>query len=44
MPKLPGWVPVVLSIGVLGLGVAALVYVWLTGHSGSEMVWGNTYE
>ncbi|GIJ38193.1 DUF2231 domain-containing protein [Micromonospora andamanensis] len=44
VPKLPGWVPVVLSIGVLGLGVAALVYVWLTGHSGSEMVWGNTYE
>ncbi|GIJ32390.1 DUF2231 domain-containing protein [Micromonospora sediminimaris] len=44
VPKLPGWVTAVLSVVVLGLGVAALVYVWLTGHSGSEMVWGNTYE
>jgi hypothetical protein len=29
---------------VIGAGVAALVYVWLTGHSGSEMVWGNTFD
>ncbi|MDG4793545.1 DUF2231 domain-containing protein [Micromonospora sp. WMMD1082] len=43
-PKLPGWVPPVLSVVVVGLGVAALVYVWFTGHSGAEMVWGNTYE
>ncbi|MTK01530.1 DUF2231 domain-containing protein [Micromonospora sp. CP22] len=44
VPKLPGWVPVVLSVAAVGLGVAALVYVWLTGHSGAEMVWGNTFE
>ncbi|GIJ77230.1 hypothetical protein SAMN05443287_105113 [Micromonospora phaseoli] len=43
-PKLPRWVPPVLSVVVVGLGVAALIYVWLTGHSGSEMVWGNTFE
>ncbi|RIV30859.1 DUF2231 domain-containing protein [Micromonospora radicis] len=43
-PKLPRWLPPVLSLVVLGLGVAALSYVWLTGHSGSEMVWGNTFD
>ncbi|WP_433531194.1 DUF2231 domain-containing protein [Micromonospora sp. CA-263727] len=42
--KVPRWVPPVLSVVVVGLGVAALVYVWLTGHSGSEMVWGNTFD
>ncbi|TCB99974.1 hypothetical protein E0H26_03880 [Micromonospora zingiberis] len=44
LPKLPRWAAPVLSVVVLGLGVAALVYVWLTGHSGSEMVWGNTFD
>jgi glucan phosphoethanolaminetransferase (alkaline phosphatase superfamily) len=44
VPRLPGWVPPVLSVVVVGLGVAALVYVWFTGHSGAEMVWGNTFE
>ncbi|MFG2063862.1 DUF2231 domain-containing protein [Micromonospora sp. NPDC048871] len=44
LPELPGWTAPVLSVLVLGLGVAALIYVWLTGHSGAEMVWGNTFE
>ncbi|MFI7023163.1 DUF2231 domain-containing protein [Micromonospora sp. NPDC049900] len=43
-PKLPNWLTPVLSVLVIGAGVAALVYVWLTGHSGSEMVWGNTFD
>ena len=44
VPALPRWVSPVLSVVVIGLGVAALVYVWLTGHSGSEMVWGGTFD
>ncbi|MBX7269262.1 hypothetical protein KIF24_26745 [Micromonospora sp. Llam7] len=43
-PKLPRWTSAVLSVVVVALGVAALAYVWLTGHSGSEMVWGTTFE
>ncbi|WP_341718913.1 DUF2231 domain-containing protein [Micromonospora sp. FIMYZ51] len=42
--KLPRWVSPVLSIVVVALGVVAIVYVWLTGHSGAEMVWGNTFD
>ncbi|GGM25800.1 hypothetical protein GCM10011608_08240 [Micromonospora sonchi] len=43
-PKLPRWVPPVLSVVVVGLGVLAVVYTWLAGHSGAEMVWGNTFD
>jgi hypothetical protein len=42
VPKLPSWVTPVLSVVVVALGVASLVYVYLTGHSGAEAVWGNT--
>ncbi|PZF97198.1 DUF2231 domain-containing protein [Micromonospora deserti] len=42
VPKLPYWVTPALSVAVLALAVASLVYVYLTGHSGAEAVWGNT--
>ncbi|GIJ25810.1 hypothetical protein Vqi01_09720 [Micromonospora qiuiae] len=42
--RLPRWVPPVLSVAVVGLGVLAVVYTWLAGHSGAEMVWGNTFD
>ncbi|MEU6074651.1 DUF2231 domain-containing protein [Micromonospora sp. NPDC047074] len=40
--KLPSWVTPVLSVVVVALAVVSLVYVYLTGHSGAETVWGNT--
>ncbi|MCX4386843.1 hypothetical protein OG777_07870 [Micromonospora peucetia] len=43
VPKLPSWVTPVLSVVVVALGVVSLIYVYLTGHSGSEAVWGNTF-
>ncbi|MEU4779866.1 DUF2231 domain-containing protein [Micromonospora sp. NPDC023633] len=42
VPKLPSWVTPVLSVAVVALGVVSIVYVYLTGHSGAETVWGNT--
>ncbi|WP_165947260.1 DUF2231 domain-containing protein [Micromonospora sp. 15K316] len=42
VPKLPTLVTPVLSVAVVGLSIAALIYVWLTGHSGAETVWGTT--
>ncbi|MEV4809702.1 DUF2231 domain-containing protein [Micromonospora avicenniae] len=42
VPKLPALVTPVLSVAVVGLSIAALIYVWLTGHSGAETVWGTT--
>ncbi|MFC0507886.1 DUF2231 domain-containing protein [Micromonospora costi] len=42
VPKLPALVTPVLSVAVVGLAVAALIYVYLTGHSGAETVWGTT--
>ncbi|MEV4660971.1 DUF2231 domain-containing protein [Micromonospora echinofusca] len=42
VPKLPSWATPVLSVVVVALGVVSLVYVYLTGHSGAEAVWGNT--
>ncbi|MEU4774704.1 DUF2231 domain-containing protein [Micromonospora sp. NPDC023644] len=42
VPKLPAWVTPVLSVAVVALGVVSIVYVYLTGHSGAETVWGNT--
>ncbi|BCJ58720.1 DUF2231 domain-containing protein [Micromonospora endophytica] len=44
VPTVPRWVPPLLSVAVVVLGVLALVYVWFTGHSGAEIVWGNTFE
>lgn len=40
--KLPALITPVLSVAVVGLSIAALIYVWLTGHSGAETVWGTT--
>ncbi|MGC4804550.1 DUF2231 domain-containing protein [Micromonospora sp. DT233] len=37
--RLPSWVSVLLTVLVLGLGAASLVYVYLTGDSGAEAVW-----
>ncbi|MGK5738213.1 DUF2231 domain-containing protein [Micromonospora sp. URMC 103] len=42
VPRLPALVTPVLSVAVVGLAVAALIYVYLTGHSGAETVWGTT--
>jgi hypothetical protein len=42
VPRLPSWATPVLSVVVVALGVASIVYVYLTGHSGAEAVWGNT--
>ncbi|MCM0678568.1 hypothetical protein NCC78_28425 [Micromonospora phytophila] len=42
VPRLPSWVTPALSVAVVALGVASLFYVYLTGHSGAEAVWGNT--
>ncbi|MEH1100393.1 DUF2231 domain-containing protein [Micromonospora sp. CPCC 205561] len=42
VPKPPSWVTPVLSVAVVAFGVVSLVYVYLTGHSGAETVWGNT--
>ncbi|SCL55903.1 hypothetical protein GA0070606_2518 [Micromonospora citrea] len=40
--RLPSWITPVLSVAVVALAVVSLVYVYLTGHSGAETVWGNT--
>ena len=42
MPQLPALVTPVLAVAVVALSIAALVYVYLTGHSGAETVWGTT--
>ncbi|RKN43552.1 DUF2231 domain-containing protein [Micromonospora endolithica] len=42
LPKLPSWLTPALSVVVVALAAASLVYVYLTGHSGAEAVWGNT--
>ncbi|MCO1595272.1 hypothetical protein M8C17_08860 [Micromonospora sp. RHAY321] len=42
VPRLPALVTPVLSVAVVALSIAAVVYVYLTGHSGAETVWGTT--
>ncbi len=42
VPKLPRWVTPALSVVVVVLAAVSLVYVYLTGHSGAEAVWGTT--
>ncbi|MDM4722370.1 hypothetical protein QTQ03_23300 [Micromonospora sp. WMMA1363] len=42
VPKLPFWATPALSVVVVVLAGVSLVYVYLTGHSGAEAVWGNT--
>ncbi|MFI7608597.1 DUF2231 domain-containing protein [Micromonospora sp. NPDC049366] len=42
VPKLPALVTPILSVAVVALAIASLVYVVLTGHSGAETVWGTT--
>lgn len=42
MPQLPALVIPVLAVAAVGLAIAALIYVTLTGHSGAEAVWGTT--
>ncbi|MER7590422.1 DUF2231 domain-containing protein [Micromonospora sp. NPDC127501] len=42
VPQLPALVIPVLAVAAVGLSIAALVYVYLTGHSGAETVWGTT--
>lgn len=42
MPRLPALVTPVLAAATVALAIAALVYVYLTGHSGAEAVWGTT--
>ncbi|MET8552526.1 DUF2231 domain-containing protein [Micromonospora zamorensis] len=42
VPQLPALVTPVLAVAVVALSIAALVYVYLTGHSGAEAVWGTT--
>ncbi|WP_229402776.1 DUF2231 domain-containing protein [Micromonospora okii] len=39
--RLPSWVPLLLTVVVIALGAAALVYVYLTGDSGAEAAWGQ---
>ncbi|MFC8847290.1 MULTISPECIES: DUF2231 domain-containing protein [unclassified Micromonospora] len=39
--RLPSWVPLLLTVVVVVLGVASLVYVFLTGDSGAEAAWGK---
>ncbi|MEV4540800.1 hypothetical protein [Micromonospora echinaurantiaca] len=43
VPRLPNWAVPALSVVVIALGVASLAYVYLTGHSGADAVWGNTF-
>ncbi|MFI6264614.1 DUF2231 domain-containing protein [Micromonospora sp. NPDC051006] len=42
VPRLPALVTPVLAVAVVALAGASLVYVYLTGHSGAETVWGTT--
>ncbi|MBQ0904739.1 DUF2231 domain-containing protein [Micromonospora sp. U21] len=42
VPQLPALMTPVLAVAVVALSIAALVYVYLTGHSGAEAVWGTT--
>ncbi|MEU8217421.1 DUF2231 domain-containing protein [Micromonospora taraxaci] len=42
VPQLPGLVTPVLTVATVALSIAALVYVYLTGHTGAEAVWGTT--
>ncbi|WP_410810206.1 DUF2231 domain-containing protein [Micromonospora sp. 067-2] len=42
VPRLPALVIPVLAVAAVALSIAALVYVYLTGHSGAEAVWGTT--
>ncbi|GAB3946488.1 hypothetical protein GCM10027614_40110 [Micromonospora vulcania] len=42
MPRLPALVVPVLGVAVVALSIAALVYVYLTGHSGATAVWSTT--
>jgi hypothetical protein len=39
--RLPSWVPLLLTVVVIALGAASLVYVYLTGDSGAEAAWGQ---
>ncbi|WP_431976765.1 DUF2231 domain-containing protein [Micromonospora haikouensis] len=39
--RLPSWAPLLLTVVVVVLGVASLVYVFLTGDSGAEAAWGQ---
>lgn len=39
--RLPSWAPLLLTVVVVVLGVASLVYVFLTGDSGAEAAWGR---
>ncbi|MCX4474503.1 hypothetical protein C5N14_15360 [Micromonospora sp. MW-13] len=40
--RLPAWAPLLLTVVVVVLGVASLVYVYLTGDTGAQAVWGTT--
>jgi hypothetical protein len=42
VPRLPALVTPVLGVAVVALSIAALIYVYLTGHSGAQAVWGTT--
>ncbi|MFC5923733.1 DUF2231 domain-containing protein [Micromonospora vulcania] len=42
VPRLPALVVPVLGVAVVALSIAALVYVYLTGHSGATAVWSTT--
>jgi hypothetical protein len=42
VPRLPSWIVPVLTVVVIVLAGAALVYVYLTGDSGAQAVWGTT--
>ncbi|MER5702332.1 DUF2231 domain-containing protein [Micromonospora sp. NPDC002296] len=39
--RLPSWAPLLLTVVVVVLGVASLVYVYLTGDTGAQAVWGG---
>ncbi|MEV0427983.1 DUF2231 domain-containing protein [Micromonospora sp. NPDC050495] len=41
MTRLPSWLTWLVTAVVLVLSVFALVYVYLTGDSGAQMVWSN---
>lgn len=43
VPALPRWVVPVLGVAIVMLGIVTLAYVYLTGHSGADAAWGNTY-
>jgi uncharacterized membrane protein len=39
VPRLPSWVPLASTGGIVVFGILSAVYIYLTGESGAEAVW-----